>query len=198
MTICDVARYVGVSDTMIRSIDKKYLQKTFVYKKMLRPALIQVLLKPGEHSADVFGLAQVCDGVRQRVVILQPQQWREFLLVEFFHALAHVMSQDKVEERSLLVVEFGMDVNAGVCCSDFASDSGERVGHVGQYVEEVAFVGVDDALHFGELIVAEAFGGEGFEEFGSCVGGAPDGSQFGFVVEELRQFAEQHFHELLR
>ena len=29
MTICDVARYVGVSDTMIRSIDKKYLQKTF-------------------------------------------------------------------------------------------------------------------------------------------------------------------------
>jgi transposase len=29
MTIRDVARYVGVSDTMIRSIDKKYLQKTF-------------------------------------------------------------------------------------------------------------------------------------------------------------------------
>jgi transposase len=29
MTIRDVARYVGVSDTMIRSIDKKYLQKNF-------------------------------------------------------------------------------------------------------------------------------------------------------------------------
>ena len=29
MTIRDVARYVGVSDTMIRSIDKKYLQKKF-------------------------------------------------------------------------------------------------------------------------------------------------------------------------
>jgi transposase len=29
MTISDVARYLGVSETMIRSIDKKYLQKTF-------------------------------------------------------------------------------------------------------------------------------------------------------------------------
>jgi transposase len=29
MTIRDVARYLGVSDTMIRSIDKKYLQKNF-------------------------------------------------------------------------------------------------------------------------------------------------------------------------
>ena len=29
MTIRDVARYVGVSDTMIRSIDRKYLQKNF-------------------------------------------------------------------------------------------------------------------------------------------------------------------------
>lgn len=29
MTIRDVARYVGVSDTMVRSIDKKYLQKKF-------------------------------------------------------------------------------------------------------------------------------------------------------------------------
>ena len=29
MTICDVARYLGVSETMIRSIDKKYLQKKF-------------------------------------------------------------------------------------------------------------------------------------------------------------------------
>lgn len=29
MTISDVARYMGVSETMIRSIDKKYLRKTF-------------------------------------------------------------------------------------------------------------------------------------------------------------------------
>ena len=107
------------------------------------------------------------------------------------------MSQDEVKEGLLPVVEFGMNVNACVCGSDFAGDRREGVGDVGEDVEEVAFVGVDDALHFRELIVAEAFGGEGFEEFGSGVRGAPDGSQFGFVVEELRQFTEQHFHELL-
>ena len=107
------------------------------------------------------------------------------------------MSQDEVEEGLLLVVEFGVDVNAGVRCSDFAGDGGEGVGDVSEDVEEIAFVGVDDPLHFGELIVAEAFGGEGFQQLGSCVRGAPEGSEFGFVVEEFREFAEQHFHELL-
>ena len=96
-------------------------------------------------------------------MVLQPQQWSEFLLVEFLHSFADVMSQHEVEESSLLFVELGIDVYPGIRCSSFASDRGEGVGDVGEDVEEVAFVGVDDALHFGQLIVAEAFGGECFE-----------------------------------
>ena len=96
-------------------------------------------------------------------MILQPQQWRQFFLVEFSHALAHVMSQDEGEECPLLVVEFGIDVNGGIRCSDFAGDCRQGLGDVSENVEQIAFVGVDDALHFGQLVVAEAFGGERFE-----------------------------------
>ena len=96
-------------------------------------------------------------------MILQPQQGRQFLLVEFFHALADVMSQDEGEECPLLVVECGFDVNCGVCSSHLAGDGGECVGDVSEDVEQVAFVGVDDALHFGELFLAETFGGESFK-----------------------------------
>lgn len=53
-------------------------------------------------------------------MVLQPQQGREFLLVQFFHALGNVVSQDEVEEGLLLVVEFGIDVNPGVCCANLA------------------------------------------------------------------------------
>ena len=131
-------------------------------------------------------------------MILQPQKWRQFSLVEFFHPLADIMRQDKSKERALLGVEFGIDMNPCVRCSDFAGHRRQGVGDVGEDVEEVAFVGVDDALHFDQLIMAETFSGEGFKQLGAGVRGAPDGSQFGFVVEEFREFAEQHFHELLR
>jgi transposase len=42
MTISDVARYLGVSDTMIRSIDKKYLQKNFGKPRLRELKIIAV------------------------------------------------------------------------------------------------------------------------------------------------------------
>lgn len=48
-----------------------------------RRFLIQVLLKTREGAPDLVRLPQVGDGVGDGVVVLQPQQGRELLLVEF-------------------------------------------------------------------------------------------------------------------
>ena len=69
---------------------------------------------------------------------------------------------------------------------------------MGQHVEEVALLGVDDLLHLGQLVAAEALLGQPCKQLLARVGRAPDGAQLGFVLEELRQLAEEHFHELLR
>ena len=79
-----------------------------------------------------------------------------------------------------------------------AGKSGEGIGDMGEHVEEVAFFGVDNLLHFGELVVAEALIGKAFRSFHAGVGSAPEGAEFGFVLEEIGQLAEEHFHELLR
>ena len=47
---------------------------------------------------------------------------------------------------------------------------------MGQHVEKVALLGVDDLLHFGELVAAEAFVGEPLQELSADVGDAPDGA----------------------
>ena len=57
---------------------------------------------------------------------------------------------------------------------------------MGQHVEQVALLGVDDPLHLGQLLAAEAFLGQALQELGARVGRAPEGAQFGFVLEELR------------
>jgi len=44
----------------------------------------------------------------------------------------------------------------------------------------------------------KAFFRQAFQQFLASIGDAPEGTQFGFIREELRQFAVQHFHELLR
>ena len=69
---------------------------------------------------------------------------------------------------------------------------------MGQHVEEVALLGIDDLLHLGQLVAAKAFLGESLQKLLARVGDAPNGAEFGFVFEELGQLAEEHFHELLR
>ena len=72
--------------------------------------------------------------------------------------------------------------------------AGERrqgVGHVGQHVEEVALLGVDDLLHLGQLVAAEALLGEALQQLPARVRRAPEGAQLGLVLEELGQLAEE-------
>src|SRR5471032_3038937 len=78
--------------------------------------------------------------------------------------------------------------------------TGERrqgVGDMRQHVEEVALLGVDYFFHLGHLVSPEAFFGQPLHKFGACIGSAPEGTQLGFVLEELRQPSEKHFHELV-
>ena len=48
-----------------------------------RRPLIEELLKLGKDTPNLFRFAQIGHGVGDRVVILQPEQRSEFLLVEF-------------------------------------------------------------------------------------------------------------------
>lgn len=59
------------------------------------------------------------------------------------------MLKDEVEEGPLFLAEMGADVYFGFGCTDFPGYGRESVGNVGQDVEEIAFFGVDDPLHFG-------------------------------------------------
>ena len=75
--------------------------------------LIEVLLEAGEGPADVLGSSQIRHGVGDGVVILQPQQRRELLLVELFHAHADVVRQHEIEKDLLLLAEVRADVELG-------------------------------------------------------------------------------------
>ena len=50
---------------------------------------------------------------------------------------------------------------------------GKRVGHMRQYVEEVALFGVDDLLHLGQLIATEAVVRQSLQELLARARGAP-------------------------
>jgi hypothetical protein len=63
---------------------------------------------------------------------------------------------------------------------------------VGQHIEQVALLGIDDLLHLGHLLTAEPLLGESLQEFGACVGRAPQFPKFGLTVEKLRQLSEEH------
>ena len=57
----------------------------------------------------------------------------------------------------------------------------ERVGDVREHVEEVALLGVDDLLHLGELLAAEALLGEALQQLLARLRLAPQGAQLGLV-----------------
>jgi hypothetical protein len=72
-------------------------------------------------------------------------------------------SEHEVEEGLLLARELGVDGDLGAGGALLAGLGRERVGHVSEHVEEVALLGVDDPLHLGELLGAEALLGEALE-----------------------------------
>ena len=90
------------------------------------------------------------------------------------------------------------DCHLGAAGAFLAGERRQRVGDVGEHVEQIALLGVDDLLHLGHLLRAEALFGQALQQFCPRVRCAPEGAQFGFVLEKLGQLAEEHFHELLR
>ena len=133
--------------------------------------LVEKLLKSGESLADVG--TQVGYGVVDGVVILEAQERGQLGLVELFHPYVDVVRQDEIEEDLLLAVEVRGDLHLGLARTLFPTEGWQGVGDVGENVEEIAFLGVDDLLHLGQLVGTEAFFSEPMQQLGSGVGRAP-------------------------
>ena len=108
-------------------------------------------------------LAEVGNGVLDGVVF-EFEEWREFFGVEFFDTQFDVLGEDEIEEDLLFGAEGLVNFGFGQFGTLTASDGRGFEGDVGENIEEVAFFGVDDLLHLGELVVAEAFFGEAGEK----------------------------------
>lgn len=107
------------------------------------------------------------------------------------------MAQYELQEGLLLAGVVGGDCGLSPRGALLARERRFGIRDVGEDVEEVALFGIDDPLHFGELLVAEALFGQAGQQLLSGVGNAPEGAQFVFVLEEVRQLAEEQLHELL-
>ena len=66
---------------------------------------VQELLEIGKRPLDQFGLPKIGNRIGDGIVVLQFQQWAELVLIEFAHALLHILSQHEVEKRLLFAVE---------------------------------------------------------------------------------------------
>src|SRR2546426_5009878 len=161
-------------------------------------ASIQILLKVSNHPSDLVWFPQIRHSVGDRVVVLQPQQGRQLVLVELFHADADVVRQHEVEKDPLFVVELSADDDLRPRGALFAGDWRKGVGHVGQHVKQVTLLRVDNPLHRGQLLAAKALLRETLQELLPRIRCTPERSQLGLVLEELGEPAKQHFHELLR
>ncbi len=67
--------------------------------------LIEVFLEAGENHANLFGPAEVGNGISERIVVLEPEERRQFLPVQLLHAFFYVVGENEVEKRPLFVAE---------------------------------------------------------------------------------------------
>ena len=58
------------------------------FTKALR---IQAFLKPYEHAPDLFRAAQIGNGISNSIVVFEPEQGREFFLIQFIDAFLYVL-----------------------------------------------------------------------------------------------------------
>ena len=82
--------------------------------------LVEILLEARERPADLFRLAEVGQRVGDGVVVSEPEQRRELPLLQFLDAHGDVMLEDEIEERPLLGVEGGVDVDPRMVGALFA------------------------------------------------------------------------------
>ena len=64
--------------------------------------MVEILLEAHEDFPDLVGPAKVGHGIGNGVVVFEPEQRRELLLIEFLDADTHVMGQHEVEKDLLL------------------------------------------------------------------------------------------------
>ena len=109
-------------------------------------------------------------------MISQPQQRREFLGGQFIDADRDVVRKHEGEEDALPGVEVSGDFYFGDFGPSLARQWRQGIGDMGQHIEKIALLCIDNFLHFAQLIWAEPFFGETCEEFFSRVWCAPQSS----------------------
>ena len=72
---------------------------------MLPARCVQVPLEANEDATHLLRLPKLDERVRQRLPVLQLQQWRELLAVQLINAQPHVLREHEVDECPLLVGE---------------------------------------------------------------------------------------------
>jgi hypothetical protein len=119
--------------------------------------LIKKLLEADKHLADLFRHTKIGHSIGDGVVIFQAEQRTQFCLIELIHTTADVMRQNKIEEHLLFCVKASIDDRPGLGSSFLASQRRQGVSHVGEHVEQITFLSIDDLLHFRQLVVAKSF-----------------------------------------
>src|SRR6266404_4370476 len=79
-----------------------------------RGLLVEILLETGEEFSDLFGLAEVGDGVGDGVVVFEAEQGGEFALVEFFDSDGDIVGEDEIEEELLFGGELGVVLDSAL------------------------------------------------------------------------------------
>ena len=101
------------------------------------------------------------------------------------------MGEYEAKEDLQICGEMLSNDDPGFCCPFFPGEWRQGIGDMGQNVEQITLFRIDDSLHFREMVSSETFFGEAFQQLSARVGTTPDGSQFFFVLEELRQLAKR-------
>ncbi len=123
------------------------------------------------------------------LLYLSRKQRRQLVLIQFLNAFVDVVGKYKVEEGLLLGVEAGVNLDFGKVCSLFACQRRQCIGDVGEHVEQVAFLGIDDPLHLSHLLGRQSpFRPIPPAALHGCRGRLQMRPQFRFVLEKLWQF----------
>lgn len=99
------------------SIGLRRKGRDFTYYLQLRHTLVEISLETCEELPYLFRSAKVSHGVGDGIVILEFQQRRRLLLVQFLRTDIDVLGEYKIEERLLLRAKPGIDHHFGVASS---------------------------------------------------------------------------------
>ena len=128
--------------------------------------------------------------VGNRIVISEPQQWVQFACLQLLHSLGDIVLEHEVQKRLLLRRKPRIDVHPRLFRPLRPRDRRQQIGHVGEDIEEVAFLRLDELLHRHQFVVAEISLRQTLQELGPRVRRAPQRPQLRLALEKIRQLAE--------